>query len=187
MASLPSHAVAALALGACFYRPEVPKRVWVLGALVAMLPDADVIAFRFGIPYQNLFGHRGITHSLLFALVVAVVVGLVTAWQPVAGISRGVLCLYLFLAAASHGTLDTMTNGGLGVAFFAPFDNRRIFFPFRPIQVSPIGLARFFSAQGWAVIRSELVWIWIPAIVLAAVMLTMRARNWDTPRSIRSI
>lgn len=90
MASLPSHAVAALALGACFYRPEVPKRVWALGALLAMLPDADVIAFRFGIPYGNLFGHRGITHSLLFALVVAAAIALVAARQPVPGIRRGV-------------------------------------------------------------------------------------------------
>jgi inner membrane protein len=174
MASLPSHAVAALALGACFYRSEVPKSVWALGAVVAMLPDADVIGFRFGIPYQNVFGHRGITHSLLFALVVAVVV-MLACWRlgagGVGGISRGALCLYLFLAAASHGLLDAMTNGGLGVAFFAPFDNRRFFFPFRPIQVSPIGLARFFSARGWAVIRSELVWIWVPSALLITIAL----------------
>ncbi len=174
MASLPSHAVAALALGACFYRSEVPKSVWALGAVVAMLPDADVIGFRYGIPYQNVLGHRGITHSLLFALVVAVV-GTLTFWRSGAGgISRGALCLYLFLAAASHGLLDAMTNGGLGVAFFAPFDNRRFFFPFRPIQVSPIGLARFFSARGWAVIRSELVWIWVPSAVLITIALGVR-------------
>ncbi|HEX3532217.1 MAG TPA: metal-dependent hydrolase [Thermoanaerobaculia bacterium] len=174
MASLPSHAVAALALGACFYRSEAPKSVWALGAAVAMLPDADVIGFRFGIPYQNVLGHRGITHSLLFALVVAVA-GTLAFWRSGAGgISRGALCLYLFLAAASHGLLDAMTNGGLGVAFFAPFDNRRFFFPFRPIQVSPIGLARFFSARAWAVIRSELVWIWVPSVVLITIAWVVR-------------
>jgi inner membrane protein len=45
---------------------------------------------------------------------------------------------------ASHGILDAMTDGGLGVAFFSPFDDTRCFFPFRPIKVSPIGLS-FFS------------------------------------------
>ena len=64
MASAFSHAVAALSIGTCFYRPEIPKRVWVAGALCSVLLDIDVIGFRFGIHY----GHRGFTHSLAFAL-----------------------------------------------------------------------------------------------------------------------
>jgi inner membrane protein len=187
MASLPSHAAAALALGSCLYRSETPKRVWVLGAIVAMLPDADVIAFRFGIPYQHLFGHRGFTHSLFFALLAAAALTLIAVRRTVSGVSRGAVFLYLFLAAASHGALDAMTNGGLGVAFFAPFDDRRIFFPFRPIQVSPIGLARFFSARrAWPVIRSELVWIWLPAVVLAITVLTLRGKLPGETKSVDS-
>jgi len=63
------------------------------------------------------------------------------------------------------------------VAFLAPFDDRRFFFPFRPIQVSPIGIARFFSARGLAVLRSELVWVWLPSALLAAGALTVRTRT----------
>lgn len=173
MASLFSHAAAALALGACFDRPGVPKRVWALGAFAAMLPDADVLAFKLGIPYEHMLGHRGLTHSLLFAAVLAGILALVAGTTP--GMSRAALCLYLFLAAASHGALDALTNGGLGVAFLAPFDNHRFFFPFRPIQVSPIGVARFFSARGRAVIRSELVWVWLPSILLATLAILTRA------------
>jgi len=40
-----------------------------------------------------------------------------------------------------------MTKGGLGVAFFSPFDNSRYFLPWRPIRVSPIAIHRFFSAR----------------------------------------
>lgn len=177
MASLFSHAAAALALGACFYRPEVPKRVWALGAFAAVLPDADVIAFALGIPYEHVLGHRGLSHSLLFALALAAALGLAgfrRRVRTIPGISRVALFLYLFLAAASHGALDALTNGGLGVAFLAPFDDRRFFFPFQPIQVSPIGISRFFSARGWAVIRSEAVWVWLPAALLAAVALSLR-------------
>jgi inner membrane protein len=54
-----------------------------------------------------------------------------------------------------------MTNGGLGVAFFLPW---------RPILVSPIGVGRFFSERGFAVLQSELVWIWLPAGLFAALM-----------------
>jgi inner membrane protein len=37
-----------------------------------MLPDADVLAFKPGVAYGNIFGHRGFTHSLLFAFVVPI-------------------------------------------------------------------------------------------------------------------
>lgn len=65
MASLPSHVVAALGIGACFYKPEVPKSVWVIGAACSVIPDLDVIVFRFGIHYGDFWGHRGFTHSKL--------------------------------------------------------------------------------------------------------------------------
>ena len=83
-----------------------------------------------------------------------------------------------FLAAASHGVLDAMTDGGLGVAFFSPIDNSRYFFPWTPVRVAPIGVTRFFTARGWAVLQSELVWVWIPTgvVMIAAWMI----RAWST-------
>ena len=83
------------------------------------------------------------------------------------------LFCYFFVVTASHGILDAMTDGGLGVAFFAPFDDTRYFFPFRPIKVSPIGLS-FFSDRGLDVIGSELLWVWIPGIVIATTVLSLR-------------
>ena len=74
--------------------------------------------------------------------------------------------LYFFLSAASHGLLDALTDGGLGVAFFSPFDRTRYFFPVRPIAVSPIGIREFFSEQGLVVMTSELTWVWLPVVVL---------------------
>ena len=62
-----------------------------------------------------------------------------------------------------------MTDGGLGVAYFAPFSNARFFLPWRPILVSPISVAGFFDARGLRVLASDGVWIWIPCAVVAAV------------------
>jgi len=85
--------------------------------------------------------------------------------------------IYFFLATASHGLLDAMTDGGLGVAFFAPFDNRRYFLPWTPIRVSPIGIGRFSSSRGYAVLQSELLWIWVPAGALIGSTLLLRRRK----------
>jgi inner membrane protein len=175
-----SHAAAALSIGAWFYRPDVSKRVWTIGALCSAFPDVDVVGFSFGIRYGDFIGHRGFTHSLVFAALLA---GAVTAliFRPgFPGISRLSLLAYFFLATASHGFLDAMTDGGLGVAFFAPFDNTRYFLPWTPIRVSPIGLGRFFTARGVTVLGSEFLWIWLPAALLAAIPWFLRKRGSAT-------
>lgn len=174
MPSAFSHAVAALAIGACFYRPEVPKRVWVLGAVCAALPDLDVIGFRFGIAYGDMLGHRGLSHSLAFAAALAAAVVGFGFRRGVPGLRARTLWLYFFLATASHGFLDAFTDGGMGVAFFAPFDNTRYFLPFQPIHVSPLTPRRFFTARGWAALRSELPWVWLPSALLAALAFAWR-------------
>ena len=164
-------------MGACFYSPGVPKRVWAVGALCSVVPDLDVIGFEFGIRYGDFWGHRGFTHSLLFAAVLSTVVIGIAFRRDLPMISRLSLWMYFFLATASHGVLDAMTDGGLGVAFFAPFDNRRYFLPWTPIRVSPIGVGRFFTARGIAVLQSELLWIWLPAALLAAAAWIVRHRD----------
>jgi inner membrane protein len=65
--------------------------------------------------------------------------------------------------------LDALTNGGLGVAFFSPLENERYFFPWRPVVVSPIGVASFFSETGLRVIWSELRWVWLPFGIVCAI------------------
>ncbi len=176
MASIFSHAVAALGIGACFYRPGTPKRVWIAGAICSVVPDLDVIGFRFGIRYGDFWGHRGFTHSLLFAALLATLVVLLAFRRAIRDLGRFALWAYFFLATASHGLLDGMTDGGLGVAFFSPFNNTRYFLPWAPIRVSPIGISRFFSHRGLAVIESELLWIWLPAALLILVAWLIRRR-----------
>jgi inner membrane protein len=176
LASLLSHAVAALGIGACFYKPGIPKRVWVVGAACSVIPDIDVIGFPFGIRYGDFWGHRGFTHSLFFAALLVSAVVLLGFRSGLPTMSRTMLWTYLFLATASHGVLDAVTDGGLGVAFFSPFSNRRYFLPWRPIRVSPIGIERLFTARGIAVLESEFLGIWIPSAMLIAAAWLWRRR-----------
>jgi len=174
VASVLSHAVAALSIGTCFYRPHLSTRFWAAGVFCAVLPDLDVIGFRFGIRNADFWGHRGFMHSLVFAVIVASVVAIIEFRRGGSGIGRFPLFFYLFLATASHGVLDAMTDGGLGIAFFSPFDNRRFFFPWRPIRVSPLAFGRFFSLQGYLILKNELFWIWFPAGLFAVLVLMIR-------------
>ena len=146
-------------------------RVVVIGMVLTVVPDADVIGFGLGVAYGDLLGHRGLTHSLPFALVLG---GLV-AW-PVArrfGAAFRVLWLYFTLCVASHGVLDALTNGGLGVAFFSPFSNERYFFEYRPLQVSAISVQRFFAGDWTGLLAVEFQWIWLPMLGLGAAGLAL--------------
>jgi inner membrane protein len=176
MPSAFAHAAPALALVPAFWKPRAPTRLWVLGVLLAAAPDLDVVTLSLGIPYDHALGHRGLSHSVAFAAVAAAAVVLIAFPRPPASFSRARIWLYLFLAIASHGLLDTCTNGGRGVALLAPFDQTRYFSPFRPIEVSPLSIGPFFSARGAAIVRSELVWVWIPATALGAALLLWRSR-----------
>jgi len=153
-------------------------RFWCLVVTCSILPDIDSIGFHAGVPYGSLWGHRGMTHSLLFAAFVTAGFTLVLrrAYPP-----SWKLGFLLFAVVVSHGVLDAMTNGGLGVAFFSPFDTQRYFFLFRPIQVSPLGIRHFFSARGVNILISEVLWIWCPALVFAALV---RMGQWWRRRQI---
>lgn len=115
---------------------------------LSFLPDADVVAFAFGIPYEHDFGHRGATHSIAFALIVGLITWAVTNRQRLA-VLAGVVTV-------SHALLDALTDGGLGVALFWPLSSNRYFFPWRPIPVAPIGPG-FLSARGLTVAITEIV------------------------------
>jgi inner membrane protein len=175
VASVLSHPAVVLALGPLFEPLGVPPRVWLLGAACAVVPDADVIGFAAGIPYGHALGHRGLTHSLAFAAALAALLVATLFPEPAWRGARGAVFAFLFLCTASHGLLDAMTNGGLGVGFFLPFQGGRFFLPWRPIEVSPIGTARFFGRRGIEVLRSELLWIWLPSALVGGLAAALRA------------
>ena len=178
MASALSHAIIAVTMGRAFQNKELRWREVVLGGLCSVVPDLDVIGFLFGIEYGDLWGHRGLTHSVVFAALLAG--SLVALWyrgKPAVALTG--LFLYFFFCTASHGVLDATTNGGLGVAFFSPFDTTRYFFPVRPVLVSPIGVSEFFSAYGVRVLASEAIWIWLPSCATFVVFRAVQ-RLWST-------
>lgn len=169
MPTFLTHPAVPIAIGAGLGEAVVSRRLLAAGAVASVLPDLDVVGFFAGVPYASAFGHRGATHSLAAALAL----GLAGAalHRPLRTTARTAF-VFLLAAAASHGLLDALTNGGLGVAYLWPLSDERLFAPLRPIQVAP--LRRVLGARGLAALGSEVVRVWTPALVLALALAARR-------------
>ena len=173
MPTVLSHPAVPLALAAIAGSARINPRLLCAGVVAVVLPDADVLTFRLGVAYASEFGHRGFSHSLLFAALVAAIAAFCA---PSLKTPRCTAAWFTGLACASHGLLDMLTNGGHGVAYFWPLSEARFFFPVRVIEVSTLNLRSFFGPTGLAVLISEFRWVWLPAISAALVGIGIRRR-----------
>ena len=163
MASVFGHVAASTALGQAFFRRQTAWKALLLAGFCAFCPDLDVLAFRFDIPYNSIWGHRGWTHSLAFALLL----GTTLAWLVYGREKQWwKMALWFVLATASHPLLDMLTTGGLGCALWWPVREERLFFPWRPILVSPLELRSFISKYGIRVLLNEFLWIGVPGLLM---------------------
>ncbi len=167
-------------------------RAAALGAVAGAFPDIDVFYGVFAADEMaQLQWHRGLTHSLVFALSLGLLCGwLYWRWRNRVGALEPLaswLAVFV-LALVSHPLLDACTT--YGTQLLAPFSDRRFAWNAVPI-IEPIysgilllGLliARYAKTLGWLValvmlvLSSEyLVWGWIQnnqAIALARSQLT---------------
>src|SRR5580765_1579163 len=123
--------------------------VW---SALAMLPNLDVIGFALGVHYGDPWGHRGAAHSLLMAAALGIALSAIVRRR---NLPLGRTALFTVTVLASHGLLDTLTDGGLVCALLWPFSLTRYFAPWRPIPVAPIGFD-FLSPYGAIVSANEL-------------------------------
>ncbi len=186
MASIVSHAAAGAALSIAFAPGGAPGRFWPVAVAAAVLPDADSLLYYFRIPYSPSLSHRGFFHSPFLGLIISFLL-MALFFRDEAPFSGRWFryFLVLFFAWASHGFLDALTNGGRGVAFLSPFSSKRYFFPWTPIQVSPMRISSFLTSRSWFVFKNELVWIWLPGGMLA--LLSRLIRRWIKKRETEGV
>ena len=171
MASIFGHSIVGFTL-AKILDSRNAKLLLIAAIVSTILPDLDVIGFKFGVSYEHPMGHRGFSHSILFSILWAFILMFLFGKR-----NKLIWFLVIFLSALSHGILDAMTSGGRGVGFFIPFNNDRFFFPFREIKVSPIGIEKFFSEWGFQVILSELKYVFIPCFIIFGIRFLIRTNN----------
>lgn len=169
MPTLICHGISGIALNRLLPARPYAARIFLLCLFCSIAPDLDAIGFRLGVPYHHWLGHRGFSHSLLFAAILALTASL---FIPVGGksVKTWILMFAAFFSCALlHDVLDAMTNGGLGVAFLSPFSYKRFFLPWRPIVVSPMSLKVLFSSRGLPVMASEFIWVIAPSLFITAI------------------
>ena len=152
MASV-GHLMVGIAAGRAYLPRDASTKALVvtcwLFALVSEFPDVDVIGFRFGVHYEDHFGHRGATHSLAFAVLLG---GLALLLSRALHQPPLRLTVAVFVLTLSHALLDTLTDGGLGCALAWPLSDARFFAPWRPLPVAPIGAGMLSSRGLWVLV-----------------------------------
>ena len=98
------------------------------GAVGGLIPDLDVLVSPFFSEADGLFVHRGFSHSLIFAFLLAPLLGWLIhqIHKKKMNIRRREWTVLIFWAAFTHPVLDYFTTYGTGA--FLPFQNYRVEF-----------------------------------------------------------
>jgi inner membrane protein len=116
-------------LGAAIGEAILGKRIGskgpIVGAIVATIPDLDVILYLFYDKLEMLSIHRGLSHSILFSIVGAFILAFMLSklkwFQP---IPFKTILAFTWLCLFTHILLDTFT--AYGTQLFLPFSNARL-------------------------------------------------------------
>ena len=187
MATVFTHAFVGLVTGRLLFPTLTSWKLTLFAIGCSALPDLDTGLHAYGVRYEDAWGHRGMMHSILFAVLVGLVV---TCWpfrREAPFLTRRWWALFAFFSAitASHGLIDMFTDGGLGIAILAPFDATRYFMPWRPLAVPDLGVAHLFTKYTGHVLITELLWVWLPLTAIALPVSAVRRRR-ARPGSVRS-
>jgi len=121
------------ACGEAVLGKKIGNKALLFGALGGTIPDLDVFVGKwlFGNEIQSMAFHRGVMHSIPFALVACVVLGYLLFWcynrgQRFGTTTRKDWITLFFWSIFTHPILDSFT--AYGTQLFAPFSNYRVAF-----------------------------------------------------------
>lgn len=120
-----------IAIGACigelFLGKEIGKKAMLYGAVAASLPDMDFIAGFWLNTTEDLLAHRGITHSILFAILITwLLARFLKGRHKEANCSLQKWILFLGVEIFFHLFIDALNAYGIG--WFEPFSHQRVSF-----------------------------------------------------------
>jgi inner membrane protein len=139
-----THIVLGAALGEVLAGEKLGKKALLIGAVAGNLPDIDFVASFWLDSARDVWFHRGITHSLLFV----VVISLLLAWvarrvDRSAAMTFKQWWLFFGVQMLVHIFIDAFNAYGTG--WFEPFSSYRVtfnvLFVADPLYSCPLGIA----------------------------------------------
>ena len=115
------------AVGEAVLGNKIGSRGVIVGAVVATIPDLDVILYLFYDKLDMLSIHRGFSHSIAFSILGSFIIAYILSklkWFQ--NIKFTTLIIFSWLCLFTHMLLDTFT--AYGTQLFLPFSNRRLGF-----------------------------------------------------------
>jgi inner membrane protein len=175
MTTLYTHAVVGLAIAALATRRRRAWPYWLLAGLLTVLPDLDTLSMT---SYSSIWGHRGFTHSLTFAMAVGLLATALTGWYLRMHFWH--LAAVFCTVAASHSVLDMLTKGGNGVALWWPLSDDRVG-SWGPIPVADLAM-EWPDPRRSRALRAELMYVWLPAATLVGLVTFLRLARRERQR-----
>lgn len=155
-----THIVIGACIGEIALGKKIGRKAMVVGAVSQSLPDIDFLAATWLDTSHNLLAHRGITHSLLFAVLASMAMaGVLRRWRVFSSVTYRRWLIFWLLQVLIHIFLDAFNNYGVG--WFEPFSDYRI--SFNTVYVAD----PFFS-----------IWPGIAFMVLVIIKKTHLKRKW---------
>lgn len=132
---------------------RIGTKAAVLGALIATIPDLDVVFLPFFDPLQDISVHRSVSHSFLFCVLASLLFAwILTRLKWTRELKFGQLLLFTFLVLVTHPLLDAMTT--YGTLLFFPFSDLRVSFDSINI-VDPVYTLPLLFGLMWTIIASH--------------------------------
>ena len=113
------------AIGEAVMGKKVGTKGAIVGAIVATIPDLDVIFYLFYNQYEMLSIHRGLSHSIAFSILGAFLIAFILSklkWFH--SIKFLHLLVFVWLCLFTHMLLDTFT--AYGTQLLLPFSDQRL-------------------------------------------------------------
>lgn len=126
MDSLTQAALGA-SIGEAMFGKNIGNKGAIAGAIIATIPDLDVVFLPMYSDVARLSIHRGFSHSIVFSIIAAILITLLLSrlkWGK--GLSKFRLGLFAFLALFTHIMLDAFTT--YGTQLLLPLSDYRVGF-----------------------------------------------------------
>lgn len=148
MDSLTQAALGA-AVGEAVLGKKIGNKGAIIGAIIATVPDLDIVFYLFYSSFDMLSIHRGYSHSIMFSIIVAFLIAYIlqrAKWTSTVSYQR--LWLFSWGALFTHILLDAFTS--YGTQLFLPFSDNRVSFDsinvVDPVYTLPLLIGLIFSS-----------------------------------------